>query len=88
MSDPVADLNQLLYTATPSERREILRAALPFVARWLVDSVDSSVAENDAEWPLTVSTDLLVPVDAAVHRARNGSTRVPRQGCHAPTAPA
>lgn len=88
MSDPVAELNQLLYTATPSERRAILRTALPFFARWLIDSVDSSVAENDPEWPLTVSSDLLVPLSTAVRRAPTGSTRLPRQGCPAPTAPA
>ncbi|TDD65455.1 hypothetical protein E1262_25070 [Jiangella aurantiaca] len=88
MSDPVAELNQLLYTATPAERRAILRAALPFVARWLVESVDSSTEENDPEWPLTVSADLLVPLDAAVRRVQTGSPRVPRQDCHAPTAPA
>lgn len=82
MTDPVAELNQLLYTATPAERRAVLQSALPMVARWLVDSVDACAGDDDAEssrWPLLVSTELLVPLGAAVHRAETATAPVPRQ---------
>ncbi|TDC52993.1 hypothetical protein E1212_07585 [Jiangella ureilytica] len=90
MSDPVAELNQLLYTATPSERRAVLRAALPVLARWMVDSVDTCAGDEDPDtsrWPLLVSTELLVPLGAAVHRAQTATSPVPRQaqGRQAPT---
>jgi hypothetical protein len=83
MSDPISELNQLLYAATPSERRVILRAALPILARWMVDSVESCTGDDDAgalQWPLQVSTELLVPLGAAVHRTQAASAPVPRQG--------
>ncbi|TDC50282.1 hypothetical protein E1212_15410 [Jiangella ureilytica] len=91
MSDPVAELNRLLYAATPTERRAILRAALPFLTRWMVESVDSCAEDHDADalqWPLTVATELLVPLGAAVHRVLAEPPPVPRQDRRAPTDPA
>ncbi|TDD99939.1 hypothetical protein [Jiangella asiatica] len=74
MTDPIGEINQALYTATPAERQAMLRDLIPTVGRWVEESCRTPPAGDlpSRQW-LDEVAHLIEPVHAAVERARSAT---------------